>query len=343
MSIVTLIHGDGIGKEVMQVAKKVINATKVDIEWEERVAGDGCMAEFGTNLPIETIASVYQSNLVLKGPTIISESSDLEGITLKSDVTQGFISAFGLYSNYRSAKSFPNLKNADNNVNIVVFREMTEDLYAGVQRKVDIDTVQSIKQFTRKGCTRFIESAFEYAMKNNRKKVTIVHQADKMEYTDGLFLEIAKEISVKYPDITIDEVLFDIICTELISNAKNFDVLVCPNMYGDVISRMVSHISGTDTIASIGTIGGGALGIPCAVFEPLHGAKIDEIGSNTANPIGAVLAGSMMLAYMDEHKASENIEQAVYKLLAEGTVLPEELGGLATTNEICDAIIANLE
>lgn len=342
MATVTLIHGDGIGKEVITATKKVIQATKVKIDWEEKVAGDGCMAEFGTNLPIETIASVYQSNLVLKGPTIVSESTDADGNTITSDVTQGFISAFDLYTNIQIAKSIPNLKCVNDKIDVVVFREMTEDLYTGVQRKVDIDTVQSIKQFTRKGCTRFIKSAFEYAVANDRKKVTIVHQADKMEFTDGLFLNIAKEISAEYENITLEEGLFDIVCTELISEPENFDVLICPNMYGDVISRIVSHISGTANIGAVGTTGGGALGIPCAIFQPLHSAKIENKGDNTANPIGTILAGSMMLNYMNEKEASEKIVKAVATVIEKGNVLPEDLGGSATTSEVVDAIISEL-
>lgn len=345
MSTVTLIYGDGVGSEIMLATKKVVDATKVNIEWEERVAGNCCMSEYGTDLPIETIASVYQSNLVLKGPTMISESgADADGneIAVTADVTPALISAFGLFTNYTTAKTLPNLKSTGENIDVVVFREMTEDLYKGLERQVDSDTVQAIKQFTKTGCQRFIKSAFEYAVKNNRKKITIVHQADKLKLTDGLFLETAKTINLEYPDINLEDKFFDVICTELISEAENFDMIVCPNMYGAVISKMVSHISGTSNITPTGTMGNGTLGIQCAVFEPSQDAMPEIAGENVANPIGAILAGAMMLSYMGEQDACNSIEKAVSNLLNSGEVLPKDLGGSATTEEVTNAIISQI-
>ncbi|KXL52746.1 homoisocitrate dehydrogenase [Anaerotignum neopropionicum] len=328
---VTLIPGDGSGPEVIAAARKVVEATGVDIQWEEAQAGAAMIEKYGTPLPDETIASIRKTGVALKGPITTPVGTGFRSVNVALRKT------FDLYANVRPAKTYPGVISKFENIDLVIVRENTEDLYAGIERMVDENTAESIKLFTRKGCERIIRYAFDYAVREGRKKVTAVHKANIMKCTDGMFLDIAREIAKEYPQIQFNDSIVDAMCMRLVMYPEDYDVLVCPNLYGDIVSDLCAGLVG-----GLGLTPSANIGVNGAIFEPIHGSAPDIAGQHKINPTAAILSASLMLAHLGEGKAAASIEKAVERVIGEGKILTQDMGGTASTEEFAEAIITAL-
>jgi isocitrate dehydrogenase (NAD+) len=328
---ITLIKGDGIGPEVANAAVKVIEAAGAAIEWEDVPAGANAFEKLCTVLPEYTVDSVKKNKVALKGPvgTPIGEGFKSISVALRKRLE--------LYANLRPIKSLPGINARYQNIDLIIVRENTEGLYSGIEHEVVPGVVESLKIITEKASTRIAEFAFQYARKNHRKKVTAVHKANIMKMSDGLFLQCARKVSEKYPDIEYDEKIVDNACMQLILNPYQFDILVLENLYGDIISDLCAGLVG-----GLGTAPGANIGDEYAIFEAVHGSAPYIAGQNLANPIALIRSAILMLEYIGEKEAAAKINKAIYKVLEKGEKLTRDLGGNATTKEITDAIIAEL-
>ncbi|MBM7624502.1 isocitrate dehydrogenase (NAD(+)) [Sporohalobacter salinus] len=331
METVTLIPGDGIGPEVSRAVQKVIDAVGVDIEWKEVNAGAGVMDKYGTPLPDKVLDSVRKNKVALKGPITTPVGSGFRSVNV------AIRKKLDLYINLRPVKTYKGAPTKFKDVNYVVFRENTEGLYAGIEHEVGEDAAESIKIITRKASKRIVKAAFEYAKRENRKLVTAVHKANIMKLSDGLFLETAKEVAKEYPEIEFNDRIVDNMCMQLVQYPDEYDVLVMPNLYGDVISDL-----GAGLIGGLGLTPGANIGDEIAVFEAVHGSAPDIAGKDKANPIALLLSGVLMLRHLEEFEAADRVENAIAEILAEGKVLTKDLGGEAATTEITEEIINRL-
>lgn len=327
---ITLINGDGIGPEIADAVVKIIDASGLKIDWDIQTAGADVIEQEGTPLPERVLNSIRKNKVALKAPvtTPIGKGFRSVNVQLRKELD--------LYANLRPCKNLPNVKTRFDNVNLVIVRENTEDLYAGIERQVDKDTAESIKIITRKASERIAKFAFEYAVKNNRKEVCAVSKANIMKLSDGLFLECCQKISKDYPQIKYREILVDNLCMQLVQDPTRFDVLVLPNLYGDIVSDLTAGL-----IGGLGVAQGANIGKDCAVFEPVHGSAPDIKGQNKANPTALLLSAIEMLRYINEDNYADKIEKALFKTLESG-VCTADLGGSATTTEFTAAIISNL-
>ena len=328
---VTLIPGDGSGPEVIAAAKRVVEATGVAIEWEQAEAGAAMIEKYGTPLPDETIESIRRNGVALKGPVTTPVGTGFRSVNV------AMRKIFDLYANVRPAKTYPGVITRFENIDLVVVRENTEDLYAGIEHMVGEDAAESIKLITRKGCERIIRYAFDFAVREGRKKVTAVHKANIMKCTDGMFLDIARQIAKEYPQIEFNDSIVDAMCMRLVMHPEDYDVLVCPNLYGDIVSDLCAGLVG-----GLGLTPSANIGVSGAIFEPIHGSAPDIAGQHKINPTAAILSASQMLAHLGEAKAAADIEQAVTKVISEGKTLTQDMGGTASTEEFADAVIAAL-
>jgi isocitrate dehydrogenase (NAD+) len=326
---ITLIPGDGIGPEIVSAARRVIDATGVKINWLVQEAGAAQIEKYGTPLPECVIDSIRQTGVALKGPITTPIGGGFRSVNV------ALRKAMDLYANLRPAKSYPNIPSHFDNVDIVVVRENTEDLYAGVEHMVGKDAAESIKIFTREGCQRILRFAFDYAVQNDRKKVTAVHKANIMKCTDGLFLEEARKMALNYPDIAFEEMIVDAMCMKLVSVPENYDVLVLPNLYGDIVSDLCAGLVG-----GLGVAPGANIGKDIAVFEAIHGSAPRRAGQDLANPTAIILSGMMMLRYLGEKDAANMIEDALVRVASSGQHLTYDLGGSTGTQEFADVLIA---
>ena len=328
MHKVTVIRGDGIGPEIVDSTVRVLDATGVPIAWEERVAGQCAIEEYGCPVPEVTLDSIRRTGVALKGPftNVVGKGFPSPNQTLRTKL--------GLYGNLRLAKTFEGVKNRFSNVDLVIVRECTEDVYAGVEQKIGDDAAVAIKCITRSASTRIVQFAFDYAVKERRKKVTVVLKANMMKLTDGLFLESARDVAKKYPSIPLQEMNVDAQCMDLVRKPEEVDVLVMPNLYGDIIADLAGGLVG-----SIGLCPGGNFGDGIAVFESAHGSVPKNAGLNKANPAAMILSGAMMLHYLNEKKAALAVENAVKEVIKENETVTYDLGGSATTEEMTDSII----
>lgn len=331
MKNVTLIPGDGIGPEISQSVQKIISAAGVEINWDVQSAGADVAQKEGTPLPQRVIDSIKKNKVALKAPvtTPIGKGFRSVNVALRKELD--------LYANIRPCKNIDGIKTPFDGVNLVVVRENTEDLYAGIERQLDADTAESIKIITRKASLRIAKYAFDYAKNNNRKTVHAVTKANICKLTDGLFLECAREIAQQYPDIEYKEILVDNLCMQLVQNPQKFDVLVLPNLYGDIVSDLTAGL-----IGGLGVAQGANIGEDCAVFEPVHGSAPDIKGQNKANPTALLLCAINMLRHIGETAGADRIEKALYSVLAQGRVLTGDLGGSASTDEFTGEIIKQL-
>ena len=332
MKTITLIPGDGIGPEISDAVTKIIEAAGVKINWDIQSAGADVAEKEGTPLPDRVIDSIKKNKIALKAPvtTPIGKGFRSVNVALRKSLD--------LYACLRPAKNIPGIKTRFDNVDLIVVRENTEDLYAGIERQIDENKAESIKIITREASERIADYAFDYAVKNNRKKVTAVSKANICKLSDGLFLEAARAVAKKYPQIEYNEILVDNLCMQLVINPSKFDVLVLPNLYGDIVSDLTSGL-----IGGLGVAQGANIGKDCAVFEPVHGSAPDIKGQNKANPTALLLSACMMLDYIGEKDSSLKIKKALYKVLEEGKTLTLDLGGSASTTEFRDEIIKNLQ
>lgn len=330
MRRITLINGDGIGPEISDSVVKIIESAGLKIDWDLQTAGADVIDEEGTPLPERVLKSIKQNKVALKAPvtTPIGKGFRSVNVQLRKDLD--------LYANLRPCKNLPNVKTRFENVDIVVVRENTEDLYAGIERQVDGDTAESIKIITRKASMRICKFAFDYAVKNNRKEVCVVTKANIMKLSDGLFLECFREVAKEYSKIATREILVDNLCMQLVQKPEQFDVLVLPNLYGDIVSDLCAGL-----IGGLGVAQGANIGLDYAVFEPVHGSAPDIKGQNKANPTALLLSAVEMLKYIGENVYAEKIEKALFKTLEQGKCTGD-LGGTLSTTEFTEAVIKNL-
>lgn len=330
MRTITLINGDGIGPEISKSVMDIISASGLEIDWDIQTAGADVIAKEGIPLPERVLESVRRNKIALKAPvtTPIGKGFRSVNVQLRKELD--------LYANLRQCKNLPNVKTRFENVDIVVVRENTEDLYAGIERRIDDNTAESIKIITRKASERICKFAFDYAVKNGRKEVCCVTKANIMKLSDGLFLETYRNIAQNYPQIKQREILVDNLCMQLVQNPTQFDVLVLPNLYGDIVSDLCAGL-----IGGLGVAQGANIGTDCAVFEPVHGSAPDIKGLNKANPTALLLSAIEMINFIGEKGYAEKIEKALYKTLEAG-IYTADLGGSASTTDFTKAIIERL-
>ncbi len=331
MQTVTLIPGDGIGPEITESVVKILQSAGAEITWDIQSAGADVIEKEGTPLPDRVIESIKKNKVALKAPVTTPIGKGFRSVNVQ------LRKALDLYANLRPCKNIDGIKTRFDNVDLVIVRENTEDLYAGIERQVDEDTAESIKIITRKASLRIAEFAFDYAVKNNRKQVTAVSKANICKLSDGLFLNCAREISQKYPQIEYKEILVDNLCMQLVQNPEKFDVLVLPNLYGDIVSDLCAGLVG-----GLGIAQGANIGLNAAVFEPVHGSAPDIKGQNKANPTALLLSAIEMLKHINQNNTAEKIKKALYKTIKEGNFLTADLGGNSSTKEYTNAIINNL-
>lgn len=330
MKKVTLIKGDGIGPEITDSVMKIINAAGVAIDWDVQTAGADLIETEGTPLPQRVLDSVKQNKIALKSPvtTPIGKGFRSVNVQLRKELD--------LYANLRPCYNLPNVKTRYDKVDIVVVRENTEDLYAGIERQVDEDTAESIKIITRNASERIAKFAFDYAIKNNRKEVCVVTKANICKLSDGLFLECARKIAQQYPQIKFREILVDNCCMQLVQNPNQFDVLLLPNLYGDIVSDLCAGL-----IGGLGIAQGANIGENYAVFEPVHGSAPDIAGQDKANPTAMLMSAIEMLNYIGENEAGTRIRLALFDTLDAG-IKTVDLGGGASCSEFTQAIVDRL-
>lgn len=328
---VTLIPGDGIGPEVTEAAVKVIDASGVSINWERVEAGGAVAVTHGTPLPESVFTSIIRNGVALKGPitTPIGGGFTSVNVALRKKLN--------LYANLRPSKNIPALKTRYEDVDLIVVRENTEDLYAGLEHIVVPGVVESLKIITDKASTAIARFAFKYARAHGRKLVTAVHKANIMKLSDGLFLDCCRRIAKEYPEIEYKEIIVDNLCMQLVINPNQFDVLLLENLYGDIVSDLCAGLVG-----GLGVVPAANIGEDIAVFEAVHGSAPDIAGRNIANPTAVLFSGVLMLRHLGEMEAADRIEKAAFSVLGEGKILTGDLGGTASTMEYADAIIARL-
>lgn len=325
---ITLIPGDGIGPEVTGATISVLRATGFEAEWETFVVGAEALSCFGDPLPQDLIDSIKRNKIALKGP-------------VATPIGTGFVSsnvrlrkALDLYANLRPIKSLKGVPSRYENVDLIVVRENTEDLYSGLEHEVVPGVVESLKIITDKASRRIAKFAFEYARLEGRKKITAVHKANIMKLSDGLFLRCFREVAEDYPEIKADDLIVDNTCMQLVINPNQFDVLLLENLYGDIVSDLCAGL-----IGGLGVAPGANIGEEIAVFEAVHGAAPNIAGRGIANPTALLLSAVLMLKHLNERERAVRIQSALEKVLAEGNVLTRDLGGQATTLDFTEAII----
>ena len=324
---ITLIPGDGIGPEVAAAAVRVLSATGLDLEWETEQAGAGAVGEHGSPLPARVLDSIRRNRVALKGPTETPVGKGHRSVNVE------LRKALDLYANLRPVKTLPGVKSRYEDVDLVVVRENTEDLYSGLEHVVVPGVVESIKVITERASTRIALFAFEYALNHGRKRVTAVHKANIMKLSDGLFLDCCRMVSREFPNVIYDEIIVDNCCMQLVLDPTRFDILLLENLYGDIVSDLCAGFVG-----GLGMTPGANVGEKAAVFEAVHGSAPDIAGRNQANPMALILSGVMMLEHLGEMEAARRVHAAVLALLSEGRGLTRDLGGSAGTTEIAEAI-----
>jgi len=327
---ITLLPGDGIGPEVTASVVAIIEAAGVKVEWEKFVVGAEALARYGDPLPQEVLDSILRNKVALKGPVTTPIGTGFTSINVRLRKT------LDLYANLRPVKSLPNVKTRYEDIDLVVVRENTEDLYSGLEHEVVPGVIESIKIITEKASTRIARYAFDYARTRGRKRVTAVHKANIMKMSDGLFLDCFRRMSKEYPEIQADDKIVDNLCMQLVVNPNQFDVLLLENLYGDIVSDLTAGLVG-----GLGVVAGANHGLNGAVFEAVHGSAPDIAGQNKANPIALLQSAILMLVHIDEKQAADRIEKTLHKLLAQG-IRTRDLGGTATTSAFTAAFCDEL-
>ncbi len=327
---VTLIRGDGIGPEIAESVVAVFESAQVPIEWEEAYAGLACLEKFGTPIPDATLESIRRNRVALKGPTTTPIGTGHRSVNV------AIRKAFDLFANVRPARSMPGIQTRYSDVDLILVRENIEDTYAGVEHWQTPEIAQSLRLISRPGSMAVIRYAFELARRLNRRKVTCVHKANIHKATDGLFLECFREIAQEYPDLESDDILIDNACMQLVVRPEQFDVMILPNLFGDIVSDLCAGLVG-----GLGVAPGGNIGNGYAVFEAVHGSAPDIAGKGIANPTALLLSAVQMLHHLGLHHDAERIETAIRYTLVSG-IKTRDLGGNATTREFTKAVISNL-
>lgn len=331
MKTITVFKGDGIGPEITDAVLEILKAAKAPLDYEIFRVGEAEYEENGALIPEKAFASFERNKILLKSPitTPVGKGFRSLNVTLREK--------YDLYANIRPAKSNAAVVTPFKDVDIVTFRENTEDLYVGVEEQIDAGTVHATKIITRRASTRIIADAFAYARAQGRKKVTCVHKANILKKSDGLFLSVFREVAENYPDIEADDKIVDNVCMQLVMRPQQFDIMVMPNLYGDIVSDLTSGL-----IGGLGLLPSSNLGCGYAMFEAVHGSAPDIAGKGIANPTAFLWSACMMLEHMGRTDCAAKIRQAVDQVLAEGKVMTPDLGGRAGTAEYRDAIIGRL-
>jgi isocitrate dehydrogenase (NAD+) len=328
---ITLIPGDGIGPEVAEAVVRILQASGVAIDWESEVAGVQAFERTGRALPLELIDSIRRNKVALKGPVTTPIA---EGFT---SVNVGLRKALDLFANLRPVCNLPGISGKFHGVDLVIVRENTEDLYAGLEHEVVPGVVESLKIITERASTRIAQFAFAHARQHGRKKVTAIHKANIMKLSDGLFIECSRRVAREFRDITYEERIVDAACMQLVMAPSQFDVLLLPNLYGDIVSDLCAGLVG-----GLGVVGAANLGTDIAVFEAVHGSAPDIAGKGLANPTALLLSAILMLRHIDEDAAADRVMAALAAVLTEGAVRTRDLGGTASTLEFADAVAERL-
>jgi isocitrate dehydrogenase (NAD+) len=329
---VTLIPGDGIGPELAEATRRVLDASGVAFEWEVVEAGEATIATQGTPLPESVLDSIRRNKVALKGPITTPVGSGFRSVNV------GLRQALNLYANLRPARSMAGVQSRYDDVDLVIVRENTEDLYAGIEHMVGRDAAESIKIITRAASERIARFAFEYAIANGRRKVTAVHKANIMKLSDGLFLEACTSVAASYAGrVEFEDRIVDNMCMQLVQKPEMYDVLVLPNLYGDIVSDLAAGLVG-----GLGVAPGANIGEDGAVFEPVHGSAPKYAGQNKANPTALILSGALMLRHLGYADVAERVEGAVRTVIAAGRTVTSDLGGNTGTREFADAVIDQL-
>ena len=329
---VTLIPGDGIGPELADAARAVLEATGIGFDWDVQQAGEATIATEGTPLPERVIDSIRRNGVAIKGPITTPVGSGFRSVNV------GLRQALELYANVRPARSMKGVETRYQNVDLIIVRENTEDLYAGIEHRVGPDAAESIKIITRAASQRIARYAFEYAVRNGRHKVTAVHKANIMKLSDGLFLESCAQIAGEYEGrIAFEDRIVDNMCMQLVQKPELYDVLVLPNLYGDIVSDLAAGLVG-----GLGVAPGANIGEQAAVFEPVHGSAPKYAGQNKANPTALILSAALMLRHLGETSAADAVEEATRAVIAEGQTTTYDLGGSAGTREFGEAVASRV-
>jgi len=331
MRTVTLLPGDGIGPEVTAAAVRVLEAAGARFEWESHAAGSEALARHGDPLPQEVLDSIARNGLALKGPVTTPVGKGFQSVNVR------LRKSLELFANLRPTLSLPGVPSRYESIDLLVVRENTEGLYSGIEHTVIPGVVESLKIITEKASTRVAKFAFEYARSHGRKRVTVVHKANIMKLSDGLFLECALRVARDHREIEVEDRIIDALCMQLVVNPQQFDVLLLENLYGDIVSDLCAGLVG-----GLGVVPGANLGESCAVFEAVHGSAPDIAGRNLANPLALIQSGVMLLRYVDEHPTADRIDWALRATLAAGT-RTRDLGGEATTTEFTEAVVRRLD
>jgi isocitrate dehydrogenase (NAD+) len=330
---ITLIPGDGIGPEVAEATVRVVAATGVEVEWDQVEAGVGAERATGKYLPEAVFESLAKTHVGLKGPvgTPIASGHPSVNVAIRKRLN--------LFVNFRPVKMLPGLKTrfADLPIDLIIFRENTEDLYSGIEHEVVTDVVESLKVITKVASMRIAQEAFKYAAREGRKKVTAIHKANIMKMSDGLFLRCCREVAASFPQIEYGELIVDNACMQLVMRPETFDVLVLPNLYGDIVSDLAAGLVG-----GLGIVPGANLGDTVAVFEAVHGSAPDIAGKGLANPTALMQSARLMLAHVGERDAAVRMQRAIEAVYADGKHLTRDVGGAAGTAEFTDVVIARL-
>jgi isocitrate dehydrogenase (NAD+) len=329
---ITLIPGDGIGPEVSAAVVQIVEASGAQVEWETHYAGAQALEKFGDTLPEELLESIKRNKVALKGPITTPVG---KGFT---SVNVGLRKALDLYANLRPVRALPNIPSRYPELDLVVVRENTEDLYSGIEHVVVPGVVESIKVITEKASTRIARFAFDYARREGRKKVTAVHKANIMKLSDGLFLDCFRRVAAGYPEIEADDKIVDNACMQLVMRPEQFDIMLLENLYGDIVSDLCAGL-----IGGLGLVPGANIGELGAVFEAVHGSAPDIAGQGIANPTALLQSAILMLRHLGEREPADRVETAMLKVFQEGKVRTRDIGGESKTAEFAEAIIAAMQ
>ena len=329
---ITLIPGDGIGPEVSAAVVRILKASGAEIDWERHDAGIVALERHGTTLPHPLLDSVERNKVALKGPLMTPIGTGFTSVNV------GLRKALDLYANLRPVYNLPGVQSRFQDVDLVLVRENTEDLYSGLEHEVIPGVVESLKIITERASTRIARFAFEYARKNGRKRVTSVHKANIMKLSDGLFIDCARTVARDFLDLVYDERIVDAACMHLVMTPEKFDVLLMPNLYGDILSDLCAGLVG-----GLGVVGSGNMGASTAVFEAVHGTAPDIAGKNLANPMALLLSSVMMLRHIGELERADAVTHALTSVVADPRTRTRDLGGTATTTEFTEAVCRNIE
>ena len=329
---ITLIPGDGIGPEVTEATRRVLDAAGADFEYDVQTAGADAIETHGDPLPPQVLESIRRNGIALKGPVTTPVGKGFKSVNVR--LRQELV----LYANVRPVRTLPGIPHRFDDVDLVVVRENTEGLYSGLEHTVVPGVVESLKIITEKASTRIAKYAFEYARANGRKRITAVHKANIMKLSDGLFLECFRKVSEDYPDIEADDRIIDALCMQLVLRPEDYDILLLENLYGDIVSDLAAGLVG-----GLGVVAGANIGEKGAVFEAVHGSAPDIAGRNVANPLALMRSAILMLRHMGKTDVADRVSQALRRVVVEQKILTQDLGGETSTSGFADAVVQALQ